>query len=641
MRFRQHQRQAQIQTAKLLAWFLALLAGLALAVNALLALLYRLVVPLDIGYPPLFFETNTGLIVLFVIGGTLVETQRLRDGGGPRIAHWLGGREITDPDLATERRLLNVVDEMALASGQAVPRVFVMDREDAINAFVAGWGAKDVVLCVTRGSLERLTRAELQGLVAHEFGHIKEDDLPLTMRLLAMVWGLSLVHGYGRTLMARDESDRVNPLLWVLGVVFLAVGWMGWMCGRMLQAAVSRQREFLADANAVQFTRSRDGLGNVLRKLWHDEEVMASRMRHPAADMVASLLMHEPFGARWLASHPRLKERVRRVCGAVLQPLPAPLVRIETPEPRRRPDAMGDAGVVGMAPGPATATANTPPADPLAQARLNAQQRKTADRDALARLLSLVGPTERRLTALALMMDLKNTRERKLWHQLAEGLAHAPIILESVAELLPARRVPEFERLTASIATEPIERRRELVENARDMLRADGRVSPRERLWWLALRHRMGVQAQTQPLLRPLRGQTQGLPDLETPALLNVASLTAYLARFIPHDEPREGPNVAGQAWFKAVMTRCGPQAQETVAAVQAPDADALMHALAAVQELSWMIRPALLKAWVEEAVNHSPQGVLQDDAADALRLAAGLIEAPLPPILAAHYPRD
>ncbi|MDE2078109.1 MAG: peptidase M48, partial [Burkholderiales bacterium] len=161
MRFRQHQEQAQAQTVRLFIWFAILLVALALSVNLLLALVYKLIMPLSIGYPALFFETNTAVVVLFVLGGAWVETQRLREGGGPRIAHWMGGREIIDPDDGLERRLINVVDEMAIASGQPVPRVFVLPREDAINAFVAGWDATDIVMCVTRGALDRLTRAEL------------------------------------------------------------------------------------------------------------------------------------------------------------------------------------------------------------------------------------------------------------------------------------------------------------------------------------------------------------------------------------------------------------------------------------------------------------------------------------------------
>ncbi len=626
MQFRQHQLVAHARTLRLLIWFAVLLAGLTLAINLLMALAFKLFMPLSQGFPALFFETNSGLIVLFVLGGCVVETQRLREGGGARVAHWLGGREVKDPDDALERRLLNVVDEMAIASGQAIPRVFVLPREDAINAFVAGWSAQDMALSVTRGALERLTRAELQGLVAHEFGHIKEDDLPLSMRVLALVWGLSLVHGYGQSLMAADDNGHVNPLSWLVGLVFAGAGWIGWMAGRVLQAAVSRQREFLADASAIQFTRSKDGLGNVLRKLWHDQQVLAGRMRHPAAGMIASLLMHQPGGAQCMATHPRLSERIRRVCGTVLSPMPAPLLRMQAVEPRHSVPPQ-------TAPG---ALDSLPPVDPIAQAAQARQRKLSAEREALARLKLLAGPTELRLAVLALMMNAGNSREEKLWRRAADGVHHPERILNDVAQLPPARRVLEFERLTHTIATGPMDDRRTLVETARDLLRSDGRVSPRDRLWWLALRHRMGVGLHKQHFMRPMTGQGKELAQLEPDERAFVATLSAYLARIVPLDEAAPGASTANAAWLSAVMRRCGHW--DTSGSAPAPDADALMHALSAVQELSWMLRPMLLKAWVEEAVNHSPQGVLSDETADALRLAAGLIDSPLPPMLDSHY---
>lgn len=625
MQFRQHQRAAHIRTARLVGLFVLLLLALTITVNLLQALLYKLILPFSVGFPALFFETNTGLVLLFVLGGCLVEAQRLREGGGPRVAHWLGGKEVRDPDDATERRLLNVVDEMALASGQTVPRVYVLHKEDAINAFVAGWGPEDLVLCVTRGALDRLTRAELQGLVAHEFGHIKEDDLPLAMRVLSLVWGLSLVHGYGQNLMAPDDKGHVGPMSWLIGLVFSITGWLGWMAGRMLQAAVSRQREFLADASAVQFTRSRDGLGNVLRKLWHDQQVLAGHMRHPAAGMVSYLLMNEPGAASCLSSHPRLSERIRRICGTVLPPMPAPLVRMEVVEPRMAPSG-----------GLALAASPSQPVPVLTAAQMR-QIQEANSREALSRLQHLVGPTERRVITLALMMDIHNERECKLWHHMAEGVHDAKRILENIAALSPNRRVPEFERLTATIASDPIEHRRTLVESARDLLRADGKVSPRERLWWLALRHRVNERQNRQAFMRPTTGQGHELLDMSLDQLNHVTALTTYMARFIPMDESSNGLAPSGLAWFKGVMTRCGRTGD--MAPGPSPDADALMHALAGVQELSWMMRPLLLKAWVEEAVNHSKQGVLSDQTADALRLAAGLIDAPLPPMLEAHYP--
>jgi hypothetical protein len=381
----------------------------------------------------------------------------------------------------------------------------------------------------------------------------------------------------------------------------------------------------------VQFTRAKDGLGNVLRKIWHDQQVLAGRMRHPAADMVASLLLHEPGGSTCMATHPRLAERIRRVCGSLLPPLPAPLLRLEAVEARHAPSVPPGMLLAANSPAPAP--------DPARLAQEAHQQRLAADREAMLRLQGRVGPNERQLIVLALMMNLHNERERKLWHRMAEGLHDARSIVDDVGALLPIRRVPEFERLCTLIAVEPLLRRRELVENARDLLRADGKVSPRERLWWLALRHRMGEHQSRQAFMRPMTGQGQTLDQLAPHELAHVAALSRYLARFIPIDQSpgASAEQALGKAWLKGVMARCGGQTAHTL--LSPPDADALMHALAGVQELSWMMRPMLIKAWVEEAVNHSPQGVLSHDCADALRLVAGLIDSPLPPMLEAHYP--
>lgn len=654
MQFRQFQLQAHSRTAWLLLCFFVLLLALAGFVNLVLALGWRLFTPFSQGFPALFFETNTALVMLFVIGGALVELERLRGGGGIRVAHWLGGVEVADNGDALHRRLLNVVDEMAIASGQPVPRVFVLPREDAINAFVAGWGAQDLALCVTRGALERLNRAELQGLVAHEFGHIEKEDLPLTMRLLALVWGLSLVHGYGRSLMDSDDDGRVNPLAWLLGVVFAAIGWVGWLAGRVLQAAVAREREHLADACAIQYTRTRDGLGNVLRKIWHDQQVLAGRMRHPASDMIASLLLQESGHVSWLASHPPIQARILRICGSVLAPIPAPLLRLEAVEPRHAPTSPGallaaDGTVpLGGGHGDGHGTAGFHDGSPAAAGSLAARQerearqaRLQADREALQRLQGRVGPTEERLIVLALMMNAENPREAKLWRKVGEGVLQPEQILQDVSSLLPTRRVAEFERLTSNIAQSPMPQRRILVEQARDLLRADGRVSPRDRLWWLALRHRMGVhQRSGQAFMRPVTGQGQDLAALEPSDLHHVRTMSAYLARLVPAEQADSGLPPANRAWLEAVSRRLsanGPSQTGDDTAINT-DADALAHALAGLQELSWVLRPQLIKAWVEEAMNHSPQGLMSHETADVLRLMAGLLDAPMPPMLEAHY---
>ena len=173
-----------------------------------------------------------------------------------------------------------------------------------------------------------------------------------------------------------------------------------------------------------------------------------------------------------------------------------------------------------------------------------------------------------------------------------------------------------------------------------NLLRADGRVSPRERLWWLVLRHRLAATGARPAMMRPVTGQGQGLIELSKVQRTHVSTVSSYLARFIPEDEHGPGAwHSASTAWYRGVMQRCGVE-DTPPGVVPPPDADQLMTALAAVQELSWMVRPLLLKAWVEEAFNHSPKGVLRQDTADALRLMASLVDSPLPAMLAAHYPR-
>jgi len=338
MQFREHQLQAHSRSAWLIVCFFALLLVLCGFVNLVLGLGWRLLVPFAQGYPALFFETNTALIMLFVIGGSLVELHRLQDGGGPRVARWVGGQEVTRPDDALHRRLLNVVDEMALASGQPVPRVFVLPREDAINAFVAGWGPQDLSLCVTRGALERLTRAELQGLVAHEFSHIGEGDTRLNMRLVGMVFGLEMLFRMGQSLFEPDTRDR-RMAASLIGLAIMAAGWLGWVAGHALQAAVSRQREHLADARAVQWTRSRDGLGGVLRKiLTQQNEGVETRTVGSVVQHMLLVANESGKVAGWFDSHPPLPERIRRIYGRNLGPLPLHReADVEVPPPAAAP----------------------------------------------------------------------------------------------------------------------------------------------------------------------------------------------------------------------------------------------------------------------------------------------------------------
>ncbi len=331
MRFFEHQERARAETRQLLLLFAVTVVALVLAVNIALALSWRLATLGGTAYPAYFFSVNTGLTLFFVLGGWWLETSSLQ-GGGEKLARRVGAREAWPASRLDEQKLCNIAAELAIAASMRVPQVMVLERQGGINAFAAGWDEDDAVIAVTRGALDGLSRDELQGLVAHELSHIREGDTRLNMRLAGMVFGLELIFNLGVGMCERDENGR-RSVLALPGLAILAAGFLGWLAGRALKAAVSRQREFLADARAVQFTRSRDGLGGVLRKVAGQPGDARTVSFHPAVQHM--LLVGQQGRAHWLDSHPPLAERIRRIYGRAMPAVPAD----ETGAPTR-PDAL-------------------------------------------------------------------------------------------------------------------------------------------------------------------------------------------------------------------------------------------------------------------------------------------------------------
>ena len=338
MRFFEAQEQARAQTLRLLLLFGLAVLALVLAVNAALALTWHIVSPGLRGYPAYFFTVNTAVTLLFVLGGWWLETWVLQ-GGGEALARQAGAREAWPASREAEQRLCNIVSELSIAARLTPPRVMVMPLEDSINAFAAGWDEGDAIVAVTQGALDRLSRDELQGLLAHEFSHLREGDTRLNMRLAGMVYGLEMIFNLGQSMCALDDNGN-RSFLALPGFAIMTTGSLGWLAGRALKAAVSRQREFLADARAVQFTRSREGLGGVLRKV-AGERARAARhpggiahYLHPAVHHM--LLVSAATQTRWFASHPSLAERIRRIYG---RPMPVLSAQRDDEAPTR-PDAL-------------------------------------------------------------------------------------------------------------------------------------------------------------------------------------------------------------------------------------------------------------------------------------------------------------
>jgi len=324
--FFERQEDAHRQTGRLLALFI-------LAVIAIVAAVYLTATLIMVfgtrghsaAAPPIFDLGRLVLVATFVLivilAGSLYKIATLQE-GGEAVARLLGG-ELVAPgttDLA-ERRLLNVVEEMAIASGTPVPNVYVLANEPGINAFAAGFDPGSAVIAVSQGALNHLTRDELQGVIGHEFSHILNGDMRLNLRLIGLLHGILLIALIGYAILrltegsSRSSSDKKDSSggLVVFGIGLLAIGYIGLFFGRLIKAAVSRQREFLADASSVQFTRNPQGIVGALKKIGGLRE--GSQVASPNAEQACHMFFGQGVSA-WaeaLATHPPLDVRIRRL----------------------------------------------------------------------------------------------------------------------------------------------------------------------------------------------------------------------------------------------------------------------------------------------------------------------------------------
>ena len=312
MDFFARQEAARRTTRWLVAAFLLSVVAIIAIVDALVLFVLR---STHASYPPGYAAVMTAVVVAtIIVGGTLFKTLLLR-AGGASVARTLGGmrvdRSTNDPVV---RRLHNIVEEMALASGVPAPEVYVLEDEDAINAFAAGNSPADAVIAVTRGALRRLNREELQGVIGHEFSHVLNGDMRLNVKVIGLTFGLLVVAMVGRTLLRagtrgggnRDRGGAAAALI-VAALALLVLGYIGVFFGQLMQAAVSRHRERLADASAVQFTRNPGGLRNALLKIAALTE--GSRLATPRVEEVAHM-MFAPGIDRVFATHPPIAERI-------------------------------------------------------------------------------------------------------------------------------------------------------------------------------------------------------------------------------------------------------------------------------------------------------------------------------------------
>ena len=330
MDFFEAQDRAKRNTGKLIALY-------ALAVTGIIISIYFVTILIFVTqfngfggslWNPVLLAAVTVIILILILSGTAYRVAQLRKGGSA-VAELLGGQKIEPMTTDTGKRMLmNIVEEMSIASGVPVPDVYVLENEENINAFAAGFNMGDAAIGVTRGALEQLSRDELQGVIAHEYSHIFNGDMRLNIRLIGILNGILIIHIMGMILIrsvfysggARVRSSKDGKggnstiAIIVLGVALIVIGYIGMICGRMIQSAISRQREYLADAAAVQYTRNPEGLAGALNKIGLKQKGAEIKNAH---SMEMSHLFfassYHSFVDRLFSTHPPLEKRIKTI----------------------------------------------------------------------------------------------------------------------------------------------------------------------------------------------------------------------------------------------------------------------------------------------------------------------------------------
>jgi Zn-dependent protease with chaperone function len=272
----------------------------------------------------LLFMSSLGVIGL-VLGASWFKSSEL-SAGGTAVAKALGGTLVTDNENDFKRKqLLNVVEEMALASRVRKPHVYILEDEFGINAFAAGHSPDDAVIAVTAGALDAFDRAQLQAVIGHEFSHILNGDMKINMRLTALIFGLYVITDLANRVLHSGSGGRRDQRLRLAALGIFIAGSIGMLAGRLVQAGVSRRREYLADASAVQFTRNPDALQGAFVAMAASRA--GTRIEHAAADNYSHMFFAgsdakwvSRFGGSWFATHPPIEERVRAVDSRMTMP---------------------------------------------------------------------------------------------------------------------------------------------------------------------------------------------------------------------------------------------------------------------------------------------------------------------------------
>jgi Zn-dependent protease with chaperone function len=572
--------------------------------------------------------------LIFVV--SLFKVARLGSGGAA-VAEMAEARRIapnsSDP---LERRFLNVVEEMAIASGVRVPQVYVMDGERGINAFAAGWNVSGAVVAATRGALETLNRDELQGVVGHEFSHILNGDMRLNIRMLGVLAGIVFIGAIGEFIMRSTRESRDSKGaggIFVAGLALFAIGYVGLFFARLIKAAVSRQREFLADASSVQFTRNPDGIAGALDQIRSASggALISARCAEDLSHMFFGESVRLRLGGL-LATHPSLDERIKRV-NPRFQPS---TYRQHRPPQAEEASAQSPDGAAGFA-------GEAAPAGRRARDAGTAWGRSPAESanlvgsvdagklDYAARLLAAVpAPLREALRepdgACAAMVALLIAPKEEVMRQQLDAVARATTLAERVAALLPHTRdlglgfhLPVIDLALATVKSAPEATKKNLVAALEAAAYADRRVSLHEFVVLTLVRDQLAPNA------KPGAMPSKRIAQLEAAA----ATVLALMA----HAGTRADATGARQDALQAAL-RAGAETMgiaEGAAAKAVLNLDAARAALEALKELAPMQKAVLVKGLFAAV---TADGTIRVAEAGLMRLVGAMLDCPLPPLL-------
>jgi len=665
MDFFERQDQARRTTRRLIAYFMLAVILIILSIYiAGITIFFGFNVNADPELPfqwwnPDLFLWITGATVCVVVIGSLYKIFALSK-GGEVVARWLGGRLIdsstSDPQ---ERRLLNVVEEMAIASGTPVPSVFLLEEEKSINAFAAGFTPADAVIGVTRGTLQILSRDELQGVIAHEFSHILNGDMRLNIRLIGVLNGILVIAmiGYAVLRGTRTSSSRKNgggaAAILAFGAALFIIGYVGVFFGKLIKSAVSRQREFLADASAVQFTRDPDGIAGALKKI--GGLAHGSRIKSPKAEEMSHLFfsdgMHgkvppllstrklkSPSAFSFMATHPPLETRIQRIDPSFDGRFPAVHLpskeELENRDPKKLAASAAQAAAKPAASTPSGGAPAVPliPVIPQQMTQLFGQLTEAHLAYATLLLSGLPSrltarvrePSSARIIIFALLLSHDSETRRAQFQLLNESkdpLVSSEATLEAstlIDRCPPEARLPLVDLALPALRTLSLSQYQDFTGLVEELMKADQKID----LFEFTLQHILRRH------LDPHFNQTRP-PGVRYGSLAPLAhEISLLLSRLARAGQDSE--EEAQQAFAQGVKELTGSRLR--LSWLEQEDGfEALSNALDRLNRVTPLLKRRLLRA-CGVCVSHDDQVTLREG--ELLRAIADALDCPMPPFL-------